>query len=148
MWIDDCPLSFAPMLYVRYVDDIFVLLRSHENLSRLVDYLNLKHPNINFTWEEEKDNRLAFLDINVYRESDGFVTSVHRKNTFSGIYTNYMSFISDKYKHSLVSTLLYRAYTISSSYQIFHEEIVKLKEVLKRNSYPKAKVDNLIFFPR
>ena len=145
IWIDNCPLLFAPMLYVRYVDDIFVLLRSRENLSRLVDYFNLKHPNIHFTWEEEKDNRLSFLDISVYRDTDGFVTSIHRKNTFSGIYTNYMSFISDKYKHSLVSTLLYRAYMISSSYQILHEEIVKLKEVLKSNSYPKAKLDNIIF---
>ena len=42
-WLDDCPLSFAPALYVRYVDDIFVLLRSREHIKRLATYLSSKH---------------------------------------------------------------------------------------------------------
>ena len=42
-WLEDCPLAF----YARYVDDIFVLLRSRDHVARLTDYLSSKHCNIN-----------------------------------------------------------------------------------------------------
>ena len=144
-WLDNCPLSYAPILYARYVDDIFVLMRSKESILHLVNYLNSKHLNIRFTWEEEKDDKMAFLDVCVYRTSGGFTTSIHRKSTFSGVYTNYESFIPIQYKIGLVSTLLHRAYMISSNYQLLHEEIVKLKEILKCNGYPGIKLDKIIF---
>ena len=118
-WLDDCPLSFAPALYVRYVDDIFVLLRSREHIKRLATYLSSKHPNINFTFEVEEGNCLPFLDINVYRLSDKFFSSVYRKDTFSGVFTNYEAFLPDVYKMGLISTLLYRAYMINSSFLSF-----------------------------
>ena len=65
-------------------------------------YLNFKHPIIRFTCETEKDVSLAFLDINVYRGNNKFETSLHRKSTFSGVYTNYRSFIATEYKSSLI----------------------------------------------
>ena len=37
-WLDDCPLSFAPVFYARYVDDIFVLLKSLGDVERLATY--------------------------------------------------------------------------------------------------------------
>ena len=39
-WLDDCPLSFAPVFYARYVDDIFVLLKSLGDVERLATYLS------------------------------------------------------------------------------------------------------------
>ena len=56
-----------------------------------------------------------------------FETSVHLKSTFSGVYTNYRSFIATEYKSSLITTLLYGSFTIVSDYHKSHEEIVKLK---------------------
>ena len=53
-----------------------------------------------------------------------FETSVHRKSTFSGVYTNYRSFISTEYESSLITTLLYRSFTIVSNYHKLQEEIV------------------------
>ena len=73
----------------------------------------------------EKDRSLAFLDINVYRSNNKFETSVHRKSTFSGVYTNYRSFIATEYKSSLIATLLYRSFTIVSDYHKLHDEIVE-----------------------
>ena len=92
-WLEDCPLVFMPIFFARYVDDIFVLLRSKENIEMLSNYLSSKHPNIRFTFEEEKNDTLAFLDVNVYRDADKFSSSVHRKETFSGVYTNFRSFL-------------------------------------------------------
>ena len=144
-WIEDCPLAFMPIFYARYVDEIFVLLRSKEHITLLAQCFSSKHRNINFTYEEEKNNVLPFLDVNVYRDADKFSSTVHRKATFSGVYTNYSSFMPDTYKRGLVSTLLYRAYVISSSYKSLHEEVERLKKIFAKNNYPSRFVDKCIF---
>ena len=81
-WLEECPLSYAPIFFARYVDDIFVLIRSHEHIIKLANYFSSRHPNIKFTYEMEVNNTLPFLDVNVYRESDKFSSTVHRKDTF------------------------------------------------------------------
>ena len=144
-WIDECPLSYAPVFFARYVDDIFVLLRSKEHTARLAEYLSSMHANIRFTYEEESDNVLPFLDVNVYRDADKFASTVHRKVTFSGVYTNFNSFMPDTYKRGLVSTLLHRAFQITSSYISLHEEIERLKIIFAKNGYPSKFVDKCIF---
>ena len=127
-----------------YVGDTFVLLNSESHVNNLSFYLNFKHPNIRFTCEIEKDKSLAFLDINVYKGNDKFETSIHRKSTISGLYTNCRSFIATEYKSSLITTLLYRSFTIVSDYHKLHEEIVKLKSVLRQNGYSTQFLDKII----
>lgn len=144
-WIDDCPLSYAPLFFARYVDDIFVLLRSRQDVIELTKYLSSKHSNISFTCEEERNNILPFLDVNVIRETNRFSSTVHRKATFSGVYTNFQSFIPENYKRGLISTLLFRSYMITSTYNALHEEIKKLKEILRKNGYPLKFIDKGIF---
>ena len=144
-WLDECPLAFMPIFFARYVDDIFVLVRSKEHVAMLSQYLSSKHPNIRFTYEEEENNVLPFLDVNVYRDADKFSSTVHRKATFSGVYTNFHSFIPVLYKRGLLSTLLYRAYSISSSFSSLHEEVEKLKRIFAKNEYPSKFVDRCIF---
>ena len=63
----------------------------------------------------------------VFRDADKFSSSVHRKDTFSGVYTKFKSFMPETYKSGLVSTLLYRGFMICSSFQSLHKEIEKLK---------------------
>ena len=109
VWLEECPLSFAPIFFARYVDDIFVLMRSNEHVVKLAEYLSSRHPNIRFTYELENNNALPFLDVNVYRDAGKFSTTVHRKMTFSGVYSNFSSFMPEKYTRGLVSTPLYRA---------------------------------------
>ena len=92
-WLNDCPDKFKPVFYKRYVDDIFVLFKRPEHVKPFVDYMNSKHKNINFSFEMEKDGQMPFLDVNVFRENGKFVTTVYRKETFTGVYTNFSSFI-------------------------------------------------------
>lgn len=143
-WLDDCPLVFAPVFYARYVDDIFVLLRSREHVQRLAHYLSSQHPNINFTFEIEDKDCLPFLDVRVFRDANNFSTSVHRKDTFSGVFTNYAAFMPETYKKGLISTLLFRAYTINSSLTGLHDEIEKLKSIFHKNGYPPAFIDRCV----
>ena len=65
---------------------------------------------------EENNNKLPFLDINISRENNSFTTSIYRKPTFSGVYTNYLSFIPTSYKHGLILTLIYRCFHLCSDF--------------------------------
>ena len=98
-----------------------------------------------FTFEMENNDCLPFLDVNVYRETDKFSSSVHRKATFSGVFTNYSAFMPEVYKKGLIATLLYRAYMINSSLITLHAEVEKLKDIFRKNGYPIAFIDRCIY---
>ena len=95
-------------------------------------YLNSKHPNIEFTMEKETNKVLPFLDALVETEGRIFTTSVYRKKMAIGIFTQYNSFTPFTYKIGLIKCLVHRAFKISSSYVIFHNEINKIKNILQK----------------
>ena len=121
-WLNGCPKKFKSVFYKRYVDDIIVLLKRSEHVKPFVDYVNSKHKNINFSYETEKDEQMPFLDVNVFRENGKFVTNVYRKETFTGVYTNFSSFIPLEHKFGLVYTLLHRCFCLVSDMSKFHFE--------------------------
>ena len=53
-WLEQCPKEFKSVFYRRYVDDVFVLFESAENLSKFRNYFNICHPNMSFSFEQEK----------------------------------------------------------------------------------------------
>ena len=77
------------------------------------------------------------------RKDGKFITSVYRKPTFTGVYTHYQSFIPSVYKFGLLSTLLFRYFSICSSYALFHLEVIEFKKILK-NCYPSKLIDTCI----
>ena len=86
-------------------------------------------------------NSISFLDIKITRENNKFMTSVYRKPTFSGVFTNFESFIPKSYKYNVLFTLLHRAFKLCSNFERFHQEIDKLKNIFENNGYPKSFVD-------
>lgn len=149
-WLSQCPNGFKPLYFKRYVDDIFCLFNDSTQVQGFLDYLNARHPNMNFTFEVESNNSLSFLDVNVNRYNENFLTSLYRKPTFSGVYTNFNSFLPELYKQSLVSTLMFRIYTICSSWELINKEVTNLRKILRGNAYPATLLDKLIktFFSR
>ena len=107
--------------------------------------MSTRHANIRFNFEEESDNILPFLDVDVIRDVDKFSSTLHRKATFSGVYTHFESFMPDTYQRGLISTLLFRAHAICSSYKSLHEEVENLKKIFAKNGYPSRFVDRCIF---
>ena len=77
------------LLYLRYVDDCFVLVRSEKIMDEFFNVLNNAHEAINFTIEKEKNEELAFLDVLVKRKENRFLTSVYIKKTFTVCYLNF-----------------------------------------------------------
>ena len=128
-WLNSCPLSFKPLLSRRYVDDCFLLFRSLDHVPLFLDYLNGQHTNITFTAEIERDGKLPFLDIDISRSESKFATSVYRKPTFTGLFTNFHSFIPNTHKQNLVSCLIHRIFNLCSSYENFHTQLEVVRKL-------------------
>ena len=72
------------------------------------------------------------------------MTNVYRKERFTGVYTNFSSFILLEHKFGLVYTLLHRSFCLVSDMSKFHFEIEKLNEILLSNGYPNKFIDKCI----
>nr|XP_027208585.1 uncharacterized protein LOC113802249 [Penaeus vannamei] len=83
-WLQDFPVEFKPKYYFRYVDDT-LLFKSEDEVYKFLEYLNNQHPNIKFTCEIEQNGHLPFLDIDISRDMNSFVSSVYKKQTYTGL---------------------------------------------------------------
>ena len=81
----------------------------------------------------------------VDRNNDKIHTSVYRKPTFTGVYTHYHSFLPSMYKFGLLSSILFRYFSICSTFQLFHLEILEFKKIFLKNGYPSKFFDACIF---
>ena len=88
-----------------------------------------------FFWREKK------LDVRVSREGNKFVTMVYRKPTFSGVYTDFDSFLPTTYKFGMIYTLAFTRFSICSNWTSFHNELGFLKDILFKNEYPISFID-------
>ena len=73
----------------RYVDDSFIVFKSRDHILPLLNYLNSKHTNVPFTYEVEKDKCRPFLDVNILFSDGKYLTTVYRKPTCTGLFTNF-----------------------------------------------------------
>ena len=92
-WLHKCPQEFKPMFCRQYVDDIFLLVRKEEHFKLFLNYFNSCHENIKFTSEKETNKKLSFVNIEISRDKNQFITSVYCKPTFSGVFSHFDSFI-------------------------------------------------------
>ncbi len=143
-WLANCPSDFKPVLYKRYVDDIFLLFTSELHVKPFQDYMNTQHHCMEFTSECESNGSMAFLDLSICSSNGKFSTSVYRKPSFSGVYSSFLSFIPENFKYGLVHCLLFRSYNLCDSFVAFHKEVLYLKSILSRNGYPIAFIDSCI----
>ena len=91
---------------------------------------------MSFSFEQEKNDNLSFLDAEVSRQQGKFVTTVYRKPTFSGLYTHFDSFLLEVYKFGMIYTQAYQCFKICSDWTKFREELNFLKHVFLKNEYP------------
>ena len=89
---------------------------------------------------------MAFLDICINKTNHSFCTSVFRKSTSIGFYNNFSSSTHFSYRIGLIKTLIHQTYVISSSWNLFHDEIKNTKHLLEKNMYPCYLIDKQIIF--
>ena len=109
------------------------------------EFLNCRHKNIKFSIEKKSNKFLSFLDILTKNEGNRFSTSVYRKKTSIGLFTQFHSFTPMSYKIALIRCLIHGSLKISISYIIFHNELENITILLQKNMYLKSYVtDNQI----
>lgn len=133
--------SLGVRKWFRYVDDVFAIVTEEEECQRILEYLNTRHPNIRFTVEAEKHNRLPFLDTEVVRRVGKYVTTIYHKKTFTGVYLNWTSLTSRKYKIRLIHGMLERISRICTEKEDRNLEMRKLRAILEKNDYPSNVID-------
>ena len=130
---------------MRFITSLSHLLKNLKNhFETFNEYLNTKHANIKFTGEKEVNGSLPFLDVLISQNKKDFTTAVYHKPIFSGVYSNFNSFMADNYKHGLIFTLLFRIFLIALDFSKFHEEDNHVKDVLKKNSFSTNSMDKRI----
>ena len=108
------------------------------------EFLKCRHKNIKFTVKKENNKFLSFLNILIENAGNRFPTSIYRKKTSVGFFTQFHSFTPITYKIGLIRCLIQRAFKISSSYIIFHNELENIQILLQKNMYSKSVIDNQI----
>ena len=88
--------------------------------NRMITFLNSCHTSMSFSVAVEKEKKLSFLDVEIICEQGKFATTVYRKSTFSGVYSNFESFLLSAYKFGMVYTLVYRCFYICLNWTQFH----------------------------
>ena len=109
--------------------------------SKLFKSPTQKHE-IHLKMKNKNENSIWFLDINITRDNNKFMILVYRKPTFSGIFTNFGSFIPKSYKHNLLFTLLHRAFKLCSTLNVLIRKLTSF--IFENNGYPKCFFDSCI----
>ena len=101
------------------------------------------HPSLRVTLEKESNSTLPFLYVLVYKEASCFLTDLHRKSTFTGLYIRWDSFCPKKCKFNLIKTLVHRALMICSVSKL-DCEVSYITETLCNNGFPEDIVRSVI----
>ena len=137
--METAPLK--PSVWLRYVDDTFVVWDHQQDASLFLDHINSLRPSIQFTMERENNNKIPFLDVQIEKTEGGFRTSVYRKPTATGRYLNFQSHHPDTVKKGIVRCLQDRAATISTDEPTRRREMSLLTDTFRRNGYPSGFIE-------
>ena len=123
---------------MRYVDDTITYIKP-SSIDYVLSVLSSFHKSIKFTFEEDKDNKILFLDVLILRNGSSIETTVYRKFTHNDVYLHWNSFSPNSGKVGTLKTLLLRTFVVCSNEQLLNMEIEHLRNVFDHtNSYPKA----------
>ncbi|XP_069172805.1 uncharacterized protein [Procambarus clarkii] len=98
-------MGWKPVMYCRYVDDIFTQVPDARDLQQLKEAFE-QISVLSFTYEMENNGKLPFLDVTVTEKNGGFHAAVYTKETNIGMCLNVNSDCPDRYKRSVVTLLL------------------------------------------
>lgn len=126
--------SIKPLMWKRYVDDTFCVLKKNQ-VESFLNHLNSIHEKVKFTMEKEHENSLAFLDVKVIRKQDGSIGhTVFRKSTHTDRYLHATSHHHPSNLQSVISSLVNRAHKICDPDHL-KEELKHVDSALEKNGY-------------
>ena len=132
-----------PYIYTRYIDDIFVDVRDNNHLEQLKEEFQ-NSSCLKFTTEININNSLPFLDILVTALAKKFHTTVYTKKTNMGLCLNAASECPDRYTNSVINSYINRAFSHCSTWTAFHEELMRVSQILVNNGYKNKDIQSAI----
>ncbi|XP_075157504.1 uncharacterized protein LOC142230761 [Haematobia irritans] len=131
-----------PKILTKYVDDFFGIIKKTETINT-INVLNSYNKLIQFTMEEENDNKLAYLDTIVIRKENRILLDWYQKDTASGRLVNFHS----KHPKSMIintaNNFKNRVLTISDKIY-HHQNKQKIRDILLMNDFPKKTIKDLL----
>lgn len=115
-------LSFKPLFYYRYVDDIITCIPKNK-IDEIIGVFNGYDNRLQFTSEIQNNNSISFLDVLLINENNCLITDWYKKPTFSGSTINYYSKHPLAQKIAIVYNFVHRA--IKLSHKKFHTKNIK-----------------------
>lgn len=128
--------------FFRYVDDINTSVPSNKK-KEILDLFNKYDHRLQFTMEEESNNKLAFLDILCIRNGQSIRTNWYHKSTWSGRYLNYHSHLPMQYKRNTISILTQKILELADP-EYHAQNFELLHKTLIENGYPTRLIKDMI----
>ena len=126
--------------------DIAMIPSLGNKIGYIVNQSNSYDENIQFNFEFEEENKLAFLNVMVIRNTnDAINTAAYRKPRNTDIYINWHSYSPLQWKKTTANILIQRTIEICSDNKFLDEELDIIKHNLcEVNNYPGASVQNIV----
>ena len=137
-FLNDIPADMRPVVWLRYVDDVFCIYEDMSKFDAFLSLLNGVNPAIQFTFELSRTERLfsgfpdlpdsvtellPFLELNVMRLTNGnFTFSIYRKLVHVGSYLHAFSYQPLSQKSTVIRSLYLRAYRYCDTQFLKEEE--------------------------
>lgn len=128
-------LTPRPLLWLRYVDDIFVIWPNNQTFEPFFEQVNGLFPSIKFTTEWESQGTIPFLDCLVHRSETGFKFRIYRKPTQSGMYLHYFSWHPTHIKRGVLISMFLRALRLCDP-EFINEELNYISTSFGKLAYP------------
>lgn len=129
--------------WVRYVDDVFCLVDG-DKIDEGLRILNSQQSSLQFTLEVEKEGKLPFLDLLLFREEDKIKVDIFRKPTSTDVYIHQSAFNPTEHKLAVFRYLTNRLINTPLNDSHFKKESAKIVEIAKKNGFPTKMVTNMI----
>jgi len=69
--------KIKPKIMIKYIDDLLVIMKTEE-IDGLLKELNSYYKDIKFTKEDEKDNKINYLDLTIIRENNRIIKKLKK----------------------------------------------------------------------
>ncbi|XP_058456432.1 uncharacterized protein LOC131433843 [Malaya genurostris] len=136
-------LTFNTPILKKYVDD-FILALPKSEVQNTLQKFNSYNPHIQFTLEEESDNKLPFLDTLVIRQNNQTIsTKWYSKPISSGRLLNYHSFHPMLMKMNVATNFIERVTKLDTT-QTMDQQKHTIFQYLRQNNYPASLINRLI----
>ncbi|XP_022902993.2 uncharacterized protein [Onthophagus taurus] len=143
---DTNPIRKNILLWKRYVDDIFIIIKDKNDntIEDLHEYINSLHNDITFTVEVEQDNTLNFLDLTLKNTNSGLQYQIYHKVTQTDIVIPYDSHHDHTHKLAAFRSYIDRAFSSSLTPDQIQIELSIIKQIANNNSFPDKIIEDLI----